>query len=85
MPVGPGPVPFTGATAFALLEILESSELFSYLFGFWLFLFSSRFRAHVRKTWRRRRGRRRLLIPLEILIALCCGLAPLLALLALLR
>ena len=61
----------------ALLELLEASEIFSYLFGFWLFLFSGRFRSHVRAIWRRRRGKMRLLIPLEIVVATCCGLLPL--------
>jgi hypothetical protein len=60
-----------------LLEWIEALELFSYLFGFWLFLFSSRFRAHVRLSWRKRRGHSRLLIPLEITVATICGLLPL--------
>lgn len=76
---------FSGGWAVALLELLETSEIFSYLFGFWLFLFSSRFRAHVRTIWRRRRGNARLLIPLEIVVATVCGLLPLVALWALLR
>lgn len=59
-----------------MLELLETFEIFSYLCGFWLFLFSGRFRRHVRTSWRRRRRALKLLIPLEIAIATCCGLAP---------
>lgn len=60
-----------------MLQLIEAFELFSYLFGFWLFLFSGRFRTHVRRAWRRRRGATRLLIPLEIVVAMGCGLLPL--------
>lgn len=60
-----------------MLQLIEAFEFFSYLFGFWLFLFSGRFREHVRTAWRRRRGATRLLIPLEIAVATCCGLLPL--------
>ncbi len=73
------------SAAVTLLQLLESSEIFSYLFGFWLFLFSGRFRDHVRTTWRRRRGALKLLIPLEIAVATCCGWLPLVLLWSWLR
>jgi len=51
-------------------------EFLGYLFGFWLFLLSSKFRQHVLTDWRDRGRLGKLFIPIEVISSTCCGLAP---------
>ena len=60
-----------------VVELIELGALAQYVAGFWLFLFSSRFRRRVCAIWRNRTWPTKLLIPVEIAVATSCGLLPL--------
>ena len=69
-----------------MLEIAELGEAGLRAFGFWLFLFSPKYRAQVVDDWRRAGTGRRIAIGLEGLLGIALGLgAPLLGLWLLLR
>ncbi len=63
-----------------MLDLFELGEFVSYLCGFWLFLFSPRFRTNVLSTWRRRQWFLKVLIPFEVAVSTFCGLLPVLIL-----
>jgi len=57
-----------------------SSQLTVYLIGFWRFVLSGKFRRSVFAEWHDRGRMGKLLIPVEVAISICCGLAPFLLL-----
>ena len=59
-----------------ILDLLDFAEFANYLFGFWLFLFSQRFRKYVLDIWRRRSWFWKLFIPIEVAVATSCGVLP---------